>query len=321
MGSQIFHFSPDLINLLIETIPRLCKTKKDVIIFFQSAGVSPKYLADFSKKLQTDAASVNKYEITREVIISLNKDGDDTLRERREIVKRVFEFDDFSGCWENDRTVAFGSVAKVREMVKVKDSITRIQQEYESQLQKDQNKRREEEQARVLEIKQKRKTREEIKSDLNALYRETNAQKRGKQLEGVLNRLFDSEGILLKESFTIDGENNEGIIQQIDGAIEVNSHLYLVEMKWWKDALSPTDVSQHMMRIFSRSDVRGIFISASGYTDAALIAIKKALSQKIIVLFTLKELVLLLEKEDSFESLLKSKVEAVQLQEKLLFDI
>jgi hypothetical protein len=39
------------------------------------------------------------------------------------------------------------------------------------------------------------------------------------------------------------------------------------------------------------------------------------------VLFTLKELVLLLEKEDSFESLLKSKVEAVQLQEKLLFDI
>jgi hypothetical protein len=316
-----YHFSPDLIQLLIATIPTICRSKQNVIDFFQSAGVSEKYLADFRKKIETDKKSVGKHQITREVIISLNKEGDDTLRERREIVKRVVEFDDFSRCWENDQTVAFGLVAKVREMVKIKDSITRIQQQHELELEKENKKRQEEEQARIEELKQKRKNREEIKSDLTALHRESNAQKRGKQLESVLNRLFDSEGILVKESFTIDGKNNEGIIQQIDGAIEVNSHLYLVEMKWWKDALSPTDVSQHMMRLFDRSDVRGIFISASGYTKAAVIDLERVLNQKIIVLFTLKELSLLLEKDDSFESLLKSKVKAVQLERKLLYDL
>lgn len=135
-----------------------------------------------------------------------------------------------------------------------------------------------------------------------------------------MNAFFNGEGILLREAFTIKGDNNEGIIQQIDGAIEVNSFLYLVEMKWWKNPLGPGDVAQHVMRLFERTEVRGIFISTSGYTDAAIIAIEKALNQKIIVLFTLKELLLLLETEKSFESLLKYKVEAIQLDRKLLYD-
>lgn len=92
-------------------------------------------------------------------------------------------------------------------------------------------------------------------------------------------------------------------------------------MKWWKEALSSRDVSQHMMRLYQRSDVRGIFISASGYTNAAVIDIQKALNQKIIVLFTVKDIVLLLEQEHSFEYLLKSKVEAIQLEGKLLYDL
>jgi hypothetical protein len=43
-------------------------------------------------------------------------------------------------------------------------------------------------------------------------------------------------------------------------------------------------------------------------------------SERSIVLFTLKELVLLLEKEISFEPLLKSKVEAIQLEGRLMYD-
>jgi hypothetical protein len=94
-----------------------------------------------------------------------------------------------------------------------------------------------------------------------------------------------------------------------------------VRQSGWKEALGPGDVAQHIIRLFERTDVRGIFISASGYTDAAIINIQKALNQKIIVLFTLKELVLLLEGENSFESLLKSKVEAIQLEGKLVYDL
>ncbi|MEH1803115.1 MAG: restriction endonuclease [Nostoc sp.] len=295
MGSQIFHFSPDFLNLLVDTIPKLCKSKKDVLIFFSSAGVSKKTLEDVSEKVDKDTNSINKYEIARTILVRLNEAGDDVLRERREIVKRVAEFEDFSRCWPNDQIAAMGLVAKVREMINSKDSFTRMQQYFNLKVEEDNKKRQSQEQARVDDLKHKRQKRQELRSELIALYQETNPHKRGKKLEPVLNRFFESENVLLRESFTITGENNEGIIQQIDGAIEVNNHLYLVEMKWWKEALSPGDVAQHMMRIFLRSDARGIFISESGYTEAAIIDIKKALSQKLIILFTLKELVLLLE--------------------------
>ncbi|HEY9825819.1 MAG TPA: restriction endonuclease [Stenomitos sp.] len=321
MSSQVFHFSPDFLSLLVDTIPRLCKSKKDVLTFFSSAGVQNKLLSDLSDRLQRDSSNINKYEISRTVLIRLNDAGDVALRERREIVKRVVEFNDFSRCWPNDQIEAMGLVAKVRESVNVKDSFTRLQQKYESELEKENKKRQREEEARLEQLNQKRKKRQAIKSDLITLYQEGDTQKRGKQLEGVLNAFFDSEGILIREAFTIKGDNKEGVIQQIDGAIEVNSYLYLVEMKWCKDPLGPGEVAQHVMRLFERTDVRGIFISASGYTDAAIINIQKALNQKIIVLFTLKEILLLLETESSFESLLKSKVEAIQLESKLLYDL
>lgn len=255
------------------------------------------------------------------MIIRLNQAGDAALRERREIIKRVVEFKDFSGCWPDDQIPAMGFVARVRESINHKDSSTRQQQYHESQLEKERKKRQQDEEARIEQLKLKKQKREQLKSELIALYQETNAQKRGKQLEAILNSLFESEGILVRESFTIKGVNNEGVIQQVDGAIEVNSDLYLIEMKWCKEALGPGDVSQHMVRLFLRNDVRGIFISASGYTEAAIIDIKKALNQKTVVLFTLKELVLLWETESPFESLLKSKVEAIQLEGKLLYDL
>jgi restriction system protein len=321
MSGQVFHFPPDFLNLLVDTIPRLCKSKKDVLIFFSSAGVGNKFLADLSDRLQRDANSINKYEIARTVLVRINDAGDVALRERREIVKRIVEFNDFSRCWPNDQMEATGLVAKVREEVNVRDAFTRLQQNYESQLGEEKKRRQQEEEVRLEQLRQKRQKRQSIRSELIALYQESDTKKRGKQLEGILNSFFESEGILVREAFTIKGENNEGIIQQIDGAIEVNSYLYLTEMKWWKEALGPGDVAQHVMRLFERTDVRGIFISASGYTDAAIINIQKALNQKIIVLFTLKELVLLLETETTFESLLKSKVEAIQLEGRLLYDI
>jgi hypothetical protein len=289
-------------------------------MFFSGAGVSEKFLSDLQDKVNKNRDSINKYEIARTILVQLNDVGDIALRERREILKRVVEFDDFSRCWPNDQIEAIGLVAKVRELVNKKDYFTTLQQIHQSTIEEENKKRQKEEEERIKNLEQKRQIRQKLKSDLISLSDEKNPQKRGKQLEGILNHLFESEGILVRESFTIKGENNEGVIQQIDGAIEVNTELYLVEMKWWKEPLSPKDVSQHIMRIYNRIDVRGIFISASGYTNAAIIDVQKVLNQKIIALFTLKELILLLEDDSTFESLLKSKVKSIQLEGKLIYD-
>ena len=322
MGSQVFHhYPPEFLSLLVDTIPRLCKSKKDVLTFFRGAGVEQESLADLEYRVSKDAANINKYEIARTVLVRLNDSGDSALRPRREVVKRVVEFEDFSRCWPNDQMEARGLVSKARELVNIKDSVTRLQQDYKLKLEEQSKKRQEEQRKRVEQLDIERQKKRELSAKLISLYKEENPHKRGKELEVLLNKLFECEKILIRESFTINGENNEGVIQQIDGAIEVNSYLYLVEMKWWQKPLSPKDVSQHVMRLFQRNDARGVFISASGYTEAAILDIQKVLSQRSIVLFTLKELALLLERDDSFESLLKSKVEFAQLDGKLIYDV
>jgi restriction system protein len=100
-----------------------------------------------------------------------------------------------------------------------------------------------------------------IRSDLFALFGKNNPQKRGKRLEGVLNALFSSERLLLREAFTIKGHCGEGVIEQIDGLVEMEGHLYLVELKWWNASLGIAEISPHLVRVFNRGgQARGIFI-------------------------------------------------------------
>lgn len=42
--AEQFHYPHDILELLVETIPRLVKSKKDVILFFEGAGLDE---ADF----------------------------------------------------------------------------------------------------------------------------------------------------------------------------------------------------------------------------------------------------------------------------------
>ncbi len=37
--SEVYHYSPELLQLLVDTIEVLCRSKRDVILFFRGAGV------------------------------------------------------------------------------------------------------------------------------------------------------------------------------------------------------------------------------------------------------------------------------------------
>ncbi|MEH1837647.1 MAG: restriction endonuclease [Nostoc sp.] len=310
-----FHYPPEFLKLLIETIPLLCPSKKDVLLFFIGAGVDSSLIDDLTIVVNTKRDSISKYEIVRTVLTRLNEKADAALRERREIVKRVVEFETFSTCWEQDQWKARGLVSEVRRVVNVKDSFTKIQQERDEE----KKKRIVKYQAKLDVIKQKQKELATIKADLFALFRESDPYKRGKALEGVLNRLFQASGILLREAFTLTGTEAEGIIEQIDGVAEIDGELYLVEMKWWKTPLGPGEVSPHLVRVFGRGNARGIFISNSEYTDAAIITCKEALSKAVVILCQLEEIVLLLEQESDFKKFLKDKISAAIIEKKPLY--
>lgn len=311
-----FHYPPELLNLLVDTIPLLCRSKRDVIVFFKGAGVPSGITNDLVRKLNQDKSSISKYEIARTVLIRLNERGEATLRERREVLKRVTEFENFSSCWPSDQLKAKGLVAEVRRVVNIKDSFTRmnLEREQESRIRR----------AELLE-KQKREEHRRanlasIRAELLALFSESNSQKKGKALEGVLNRLFEANEIRVRDAFTITGNDGEGIVEQIDGVVEINNEIYLVEMKWWKEPLGTGDVSQHLVRVYHRGFSRGIFISASGYTEPAITVCREALQKSVFVLCKLEEFIRLLEREESISEFLRLKINAAIIHKNPLFE-
>lgn len=273
-------------------------------------------LADLNLQLNQDASGLNKYEIARTILIRLNEFGDATLRERREIIKRVTEFENFSSCWPNDQLIAKGLVNEIRQVVNVKDSFTRMDLERETE----QKKRQTQQKAKQEKESRRRDERLAIKGDLFALFKETDPQARGKSLEGILNRLFSTEDILISEALTLKGDDGEGIVAQIDGVVEINGAIYFVEMKWWSEPLGRGEVAKHIVNLFSRDGARGIFISNSGFSKPAIGDCRDALQHRVLILCTLEEIVLLLEKDDSLKNFLKAKIDAAIIHKNPFFE-
>src|SRR5262249_42523482 len=156
---------------------------------------------------------------------------------------------DFSCCFPENELKARGMVSQVRHILDVKDSFTRMQAERDRE-------RRARLEARQAETDAKQallNERQAIKRALFALFTEQNPWTRGKALEAVLNRLFQSYGILLREAFTVRGDAGQGVVEQIDGAIELDGELYLVVIKWLDSPLGAQDAAQHLVRIYGRA--------------------------------------------------------------------
>jgi restriction system protein len=312
----IFHYPPELLNLLVDTIPALCRGKKDVILFFKGAGVDARFTKDLTARINRDKDSISKYEIARTILTRLNEKGEATLRERREIIKRVGEFENFSSCWPSDQLKAKGLVAEVRKVVDIKDSFTRMRLAKEAEEQK----HRQEQEERNRKESEKKETLAQIRKDLFRLFGMTDPWKRGKALEGVMNRLFSCAGVGIREAFTLTGIESEGIVEQIDGAIEIAGNIYLVEMKWTREPLGKAELSEHLMRIFVRDGVRAIFISASGYTDPAVTMCRESLHSAVVVLCKLEEFVVLLDNEADLVSFLNDKIQAAIIHKNPYFE-
>lgn len=144
-------------------------------------------------------------------------------------------------------------------------------------------------------------------------------QDRGKRLEAALNNLFQAYGILVHKAFHLVGESKEGIVEQIDGVIEIAGALYFVEMKWYRDPVGKPEISEHLVRLMSRAESRGIFISASDYTGPAVHTVREFLQHKVLILSALEEIVQLLEQQDDLAEFFSKKVQAAQIHKNPYF--
>ncbi|HEV2693066.1 MAG TPA: restriction endonuclease, partial [Verrucomicrobiae bacterium] len=218
-------------------------------------------------------------------------------------------------CWESDQAAARGLVSQIRDLVNVKDSFTRMNMERQQERQV-----RIDASQRELDEQHRRKAElEAIRHEFFALFSEKNPWKRGKALEAILNKYFAFAGLLISEAITVKGDLGAGVIEQIDGVIQIRGQLYLVEIKWEVETLGREKVAPHLVRVFSRGLAGGIIISYSDFSPAAVTDCKEALRDKIIVLCKLEELVRAIDKEASLKDLLHSKIDAAVIHKNPLF--
>lgn len=313
-----FHFSPDLFELLVDALARLSKSKKGVLLFLRGAGVSESDLAEVTQIVASRAASISKFEIARSVLTKVNARGDSGLRPRREIIKRVVEFEDFSSCWPEDQLKARGLVAAIREAVNKKDSFTRMKQERDAE----RDRAVEHQRAERVAIAEKRAKVESVSARLSALFAmDDNPHARGKLLEGVLNDLFRVYGISVCEDFRRRDPDTSVVLEQIDGVIDLDGSLCLVEMKWLNAPVGVSEFFPHLGRLFLRANARGIFISTSGFTLPVVQECATALAQKTMMLCSLQEIVMLLQRQDDLVAFLRKKSQAAIIDKNPFFQI
>jgi len=303
-----YHYPPNLLHLLMDTIPLLCRSAADAILFFKGAGVEKKYFADLEEEIEYDKEKMSKYEIVKTILKRLNERGEVTLRERQEVLNRVTEFEAFSSCLPDDQLIAQEFVSNIQDVVDGKDTFSRMEQESENEKQR----LREEHKLKIKEVAEKKRQLEEIKQKLYSLFSITDEQQHGIILEEILNRLFKLNDIHIRESFKVKKEKEQDVGDRIDGEIVIEGQIYFVEMKWTK---GPTDVGhvlKHLVRVSQRSGTHSIFISASGYTKPAIAVCQEALEKAVIILCTLEEIVKLLEIEKDLSDLFKKKLNAAE---------
>lgn len=302
-----YHYPPDLLELLVEALARLNKSKKGVVTFLRGAGVDEADLADVDEIVRKSPASINKFEIARQALVKVNARGDSGLRPRREIIKRVVEFEDYSSCWPEDQLKARGLVAAVREAVNKKDAFTRMHQERDVERAEVVARQRAEQAAAA----EKRAKIESVNGRLTSLFSMNDRpHERGKLLEAVLNDLFKAYGIHVREDFRRKDPDTSVVLEQIDGVIELDGAIHLVEMKWLNSPVGVGEFFPHLGRLFLRANAHGIFISSSGYTEPVVKECATALAQKTMILCSLQEFVMLLQRQGDLIAFLKRKSQA-----------
>lgn len=281
-----FHFPPDLFNLLVDTIPRLNKTKKDLLLFFQNVGVPKAQLQPYYILLSSNRSQLKKYDVTREILAFLNQQSERMLGVRRKLLQRVIEFDSFETCYPNDKDRAKANVADIQKLVKMKDTVTK----YEKYLIKEQSEKIKKQQKIVDEIRRSKERFEDLQQRFSQLFSIQNPQERGKKLEKVLNDIFLYFKIGVKEDFVIYDDETGKNYEQIDGVVEINHYLTLVEMKWEKVPIGADKIARFMSRLLVRKNVDGIVISYSSFAETAIPTAKEALAISVLTLVDLKDI-------------------------------
>ncbi|WP_406185887.1 hypothetical protein [Streptomyces sp. NBC_01006] len=87
---------------------------------------------------------------------------------------------------------------------------------------------------------------EELKQQFLVMHSAGDPHKRGTAFEGFINELFALYDLEPRASYSLDHE-------QIDGAFSFNTDHYVLEAKWWKEAIGRRELDVYALAVYSYS--------------------------------------------------------------------
>jgi hypothetical protein len=197
----------------------------------------------------------------------------------------------FDNLRKLDREKAERALQHLRQLQEIRDA--RLKEE----------RRRREEHAKAAQVP--KTTLGELKEHYLQLFNaETNPQKRGYELERVLQELAKLSGLEVTEPFRVVGE-------QIDGAVKYDGEHYVCEAKWHDRLSSNEPLYQFAGKVEGKMYGRGIFASVNGFSSDAVVALTRGKALRT-VLVDGEDLMLVLEGALTFAQMLDTKVRAAQ---------
>lgn len=134
-------------------------------------------------------------------------------------------------------------------------------------------------------------------------------QQKGYALEKIFVDLMRISGIPVEEPFRIVGE-------QLDGAIKHEGHYYLVELKWFAEAVEPKHIGSFYFKVDGKLGARGLTIAMNGYSAGVLESITKGKELKILLLDGI-HLANVIYGQYTFQQLLDHAIKCASLQGQL----
>jgi len=218
-----YHYPPDVLELLVDTIPRLIKSKAGLLEFFEQAGTPEELIAEWRTKLHKDRMSVSKYHLARGLLRGLNALGDEARPVRHQVLSRLARYADFSAGWEDDRGRAEELVSRIRELAGVTDADT-----WQASCQEALTRQvtRETYHARLKHTEDRRQALEALKRDLYQAFRVSDPSERRAILGSVLPRLFTCHDIRTRQATAAPPVDDAAVL------IEFNQGFFLLDIRW-----------------------------------------------------------------------------------------
>ncbi|MFH0521832.1 restriction endonuclease [Streptomyces sp. M41] len=112
----------------------------------------------------------------------------------------------------------------------------------------------------------------ELKEEFLRLQAEPNRQRAGREFETFLNSLFQLFDMQPRLGYELDYE-------QIDGSFTFDTDDYVLEAKWWKEAVEAGQLREFNDKVRRKGkNALGLFISVNGFTSGARAAFREGTS-------------------------------------------